>query len=164
MSDKIDLLPPDFPPDTLSTKDGRSIAADFWDEAGDPVRAAKIRASNTLNTIYAVSSGEYSDYSVNGVCEDEATAKAWAKAMNDGNERYEEFRAESFTFIPAGTAPFKVTEYQQTATLNDDGTVTAEREWQAMSDKIAAWKSGVWAGPNFAEINEGGDEPTAKGE
>jgi hypothetical protein len=162
-----------------------------------------------MKTIYAVSSGEYSDYSVRGVFEDEATAKAWADAMNSGESRYEQYRVESFTFIPAGTAPFKVTEYQKTAQLNDDGTVTAEREWdtthwaissyygippvrpavryvrapchkgtagridirgsdqqavrQAMSDKIAAWKSGVWAGPNFVEINEGGDEPVVSG-
>ena len=77
-----------------------------------------------MRELFAISSGEDSDYSVRAVCEDEATAKAWADAIaavKDG--WHQDARVERMIFIPAGTAPYQVTEYSQNVELRDDGSI-----------------------------------------
>lgn len=38
-----EYLPPGFPPDSLDTEDGRAIAADWWEENGNPDNAKRVR-------------------------------------------------------------------------------------------------------------------------
>lgn len=79
-----------------------------------------------LKTIYAISTGEYSDYTVRGLFEDRDTAELWLKEMLNGVEdekqyRYYSPRIEEFILISSDTKPFKVTKYSQSVTLWDDG-------------------------------------------
>lgn len=79
-----------------------------------------------LKTIHIIEHGEYSDYSVDAAFEDEATANAWAKAMNAAkgeNGSCYDYEVRAFPLVPAGTKPFQVTTYQQTVELWDDGRI-----------------------------------------
>ena len=49
-----------------------------------------------IRTVYAGSSGSYSDYAVNLIFEDKKDAEAWVLAMGPEHE------VETFTFVPAG--------------------------------------------------------------
>ena len=152
--------------------------------------------------IWVVEQGSYSDYRVLAVFEDEATARAWANAINADGGRYgEEAEVSEMDLVTKGTKPEKVTTYRVYATLWDDGTVedadnlrsdsdfpitalygvppkrprvryvrapcynnrggrlevigsSAQSVMKVVSDRIAMWKAGAWAGPEHKEIIE----------
>jgi hypothetical protein len=75
-----------------------------------------------FKTVFAVSSGSYSDYSVLAVFEDEKTADVWAKAISDREDSYNtDARVERMTFVPSGAKPEIVTEFFQHVELPDGG-------------------------------------------
>ena len=83
-----------------------------------------------IKSIYAVSSGCYSDYGVHAVCEDKATADAWVSAMQaDSGGYHTDARVERLDFIPAGVEPFRVTTWSQNVELWDDGRTETRGLW-----------------------------------
>lgn len=85
-----------------------------------------------MKALYGLSAGEYSDYHVMAMFEDEATAKAWEAAINaDEEKRYMGARVESFMLVPAGMAPCKVTVHRYSVDLWDDGSIAAPRTWSS---------------------------------
>jgi hypothetical protein len=77
---------------------------------------------NKITEMWAVASGEYSDYGIDAICGDRETAEAWAKAMNESADTCgSDHRVESIEFVPAGVEPFQVTHYTRHAELYDSG-------------------------------------------
>ena len=75
-----------------------------------------------MKTVHVISSGEYSDYRVLAVVEDEATATAWADSLrNEPDGYHSDARVELMPFIPSGTAPAKQHFVCLTENLWDDG-------------------------------------------
>ena len=78
-----------------------------------------MRASD-FKQIHALTTGEYSDYRVNAIFEDEEDAQAWADAMNARNE-CAGASVESFPVMPKGTPPTMVTRWWVNIFLYPDG-------------------------------------------
>lgn len=76
-------------------------------------------------TIYAVSTGSYSDYRVRATFELEEDAKISAEAMNAQDE-WAEARVEVLSYYPAGQTPTSQTVYYHGAHVQDNGVVTSE--------------------------------------
>jgi len=153
-----------------------------------------------IETMWTVESGEYSDHRVHAVFSDEKTAKAWCDALNKCNDYYfDSYRIGRLMSVPSGMKPEKVTTFNTSVELWDDGR-TERRDyditeypiemWDGMppvrpavryvrapchqgqggrldvkgasresvdkvvSEKLAMWRAGVWAGPKHKEINE----------
>lgn len=75
-----------------------------------------------MKKIYAVSRGEYSDYSVLAVCENEKTAAAWAAAINLSMS-YMNARVEEIFFIGAKEKPYSVHSVRLNQDLWNNGTM-----------------------------------------
>jgi hypothetical protein len=81
-----------------------------------------------MKTVYAVSRGEYSDYSVMCVCEDEATAIRFRDAYNGGSD-CGGARIETMRLFGAGEQPRRITTHRSSATLHDNGGVSDVKYW-----------------------------------
>lgn len=76
-----------------------------------------------MKTIYAISSGSYSDYRVLAVCEDEATAEAWAKALREEPDGWRtDANVESMLMLEAGEPVIKRHCVDLRQELSDNGT------------------------------------------
>ena len=87
-----------------------------------------------LKSIFAVSSGSYSDYRVLAVFETKKDAEIWAKELTEAKVSYDGVEAdypllpegaqvEEMLLVPKGVAPYKVTHYELRAELWDNGKV-----------------------------------------
>lgn len=74
---------------------------------------------------YLIVSGEYSDYGVVAVCDDEATATAWAKALCEHSMWDHDARVVEAVRVATGSAPSLHPRVELTVRLYDDGTCTA---------------------------------------
>jgi hypothetical protein len=123
-----------------------------------------------MGTVYAISSGEYSDYSVERIFERKEDAEKYIAAM--GNTGYRALEVEEFEFHPAGDVPTVYTSYyasihpeqydeirqssERTTTkpehcasgLDEPGMVwifasgpDRERVLKSVSDRLAKWKA-----------------------
>lgn len=68
-----------------------------------------------MQTVYAVASGEYSDYRIHALFEVEADAEAHAAKRNEGGSAYESASVEEFSFYPAGEQPERLTVFHISA-------------------------------------------------
>lgn len=74
-----------------------------------------------MKTIYAVTSGEYSDWSVHALFESEADAEAHAKKRNEGaSSSYDVAGVAEFCFYPEGEQPERLTVYRITAHRSEE--------------------------------------------
>jgi hypothetical protein len=80
-----------------------------------------MRASD-FKQMHVMSSGEYSDYCVNAIFEDEADAQAWAAAMN-ARSKYAQAQVELLPVIPKGAKPTVETRWTVQIELYPDGRV-----------------------------------------
>lgn len=80
-------------------------------------------------TVWAISSGSYSDYRVDAVCESKEIAEATAAKMNMlENRRYEEYGVEELPLIDESV--HKVVVYYMNVEILDAGGIGAERQWE----------------------------------
>jgi hypothetical protein len=77
-------------------------------------------------TIWAIVSGSYSEYGIDAVFEDEATAKAWLADLGEDDD-HEDERLEEFKFVASGTVPEVEITYRARAEIWSNGVIDSER-------------------------------------
>lgn len=84
-----------------------------------------------MRTIYAVSQGEYSDYRVLVLCEDQETADRIVAEINESDDSSGAYctRVEEFCLVPPDYKPNRVECHRAEAVLFDNGTVGTIRQW-----------------------------------
>lgn len=83
-----------------------------------------------LREIFTVEAGCYSDHTVLGVFDDEATATAWCEAIKSNPDGWHtDAWVGRIALVEAGTKPVKVTRWTQYVELWDDGTVDTKGPW-----------------------------------
>lgn len=80
-----------------------------------------------MKTMWAVSSGSYSDYRVHAVCDSEATAKTIVARANADANTYERYEIEELAFIDDPTIK-KAETLRLRVNIWDDGTETQQSE------------------------------------
>lgn len=80
-----------------------------------------------MSDVWVVSSGQYSDYSIDFACESEAAAREMAAAMNVLDPTSDEFFAESFPVVTE--TPRRGVVLCAEATVNPAGEVVNRRQW-----------------------------------
>ena len=86
-------------------------------------------------TVYAVSRGEYSGYSVVCLFTDRGSAEAFVREHNDTARHYDEMNPVEELLLYDGTTPKRRTYYSMAAVVNDDGRA---------SSPTTAWSESVW--------------------
>jgi len=76
-------------------------------------------------TLYALAKGEYSDYQVLAVFDDEKTADE-IKALANGGERYGEYDVEEMPYYEYGTKPKRSSWYVSAVKVKTDGSLDHE--------------------------------------
>lgn len=94
-----------------------------------------------MKEVYAVSRGEYSDYSVMCVCEDEATATRFRDAYNGGDD-CGDARIETMLLFVRDEQPRRETTHRAEVVLYDDGTVGTRKEWSYSQWQFDPWSDG----------------------
>ncbi len=91
-------------------------------------------------TMYAVASGEYSDYRVVCVCDSEARAEAVAASLRDDSDGWRrDARVESINYVDH--PPEKVTVHHASVEVFDDGTTREQRQpWQTTEWPFDHWE------------------------
>lgn len=81
-----------------------------------------------MRTIYAISSGSYSDYRVLAVCEVKATAEAWAKALQEESDGYNtDAEVEDMRLLEPAEPVEKQHRVSLRQELRDEGSEDRER-------------------------------------
>lgn len=120
--------------------------ADYFESIGDH-RAESLRqlASGGDRDIWAIASGEYSDYRILAVCESKRAAQAWVDALSKQDDEdysgHSSARLECLTLLDPKAKPKKVTIYKRSADVWDNGTVTSEREWSTTGWTITHYET-----------------------
>lgn len=89
-------------------------------------------------TVYAVSSGEYSDYQVHFLCDSEAEAQAFIDNAREASNYGEYMSVESFSLYPEGSNPRQTPWYRVYLPLRGEMRVSEEWfQWNSPSDASA---------------------------
>lgn len=103
-----------------------------------------------MKDIFAVSRGEYSDYSVLCVCDSEATANRIADAYN-ASSGWSTARVEPMLLVTEDDKLERMERWQAEAVLHDDGNVTQQRTWPCRSWNFET--DGIGRPPERPQIN-----------